>query len=149
LELGPELPAPEVLLCDTSYLAHFERSLRDASRYRHWDRGALERVAAAVLAITPFTLGEIRAGYVLRNWGAARITALENRIAGYVLIPLDSDALDEYAKLHAHCIANGIGIGQNDLWIAAIAISRSMLLITCDRAQAELPGLESIYFPPP
>jgi predicted nucleic acid-binding protein len=146
---APELPAPEVLVCDTSFLGHFERSLRDSSRYRHWPRATLDRIAAAVAAITPFTLAEIRFGYTVAGWGAARIAAIENRLAGYVLIPLDSEALDEYVRLAAHARSNGIEIGHNDLWIAATAGSRDLPLVTSDRTQAQLPGVATIYLPPP
>src|SRR5215211_2599664 len=109
---SPELPAPEVLVCDTSFLSNFERSLRDSSRYGHWPPATLDRIAAAVLAITPFTLAEIRFGYTVASWGVARIAAVENRLAGYVLIPLDPDALDEYVRLAAHARSAGIAIGQ-------------------------------------
>jgi predicted nucleic acid-binding protein len=99
--------------------------------------------------VAPMTLGEIRAGYVVGKWGTARIAETENRLAAYVVIPLDDETLDEYAKLHAYCRTSGIAIGQNDLWIAAVAISRNIPLVTCDRQQAELPGVSSIYLPPP
>jgi predicted nucleic acid-binding protein len=146
---APELAAPEVLVCDTSYISHFERSLRNPDRYRHWPATTLDRISAAILAITPFTLGEVRAGYVTRSWGAARIAQLENRLRGYVLIPLDLGIVDEYAKLHAQCRDAGISIGQNDLWIAATAVSQDLQLVTCDSAQAALPGVDAIYLPAP
>jgi tRNA(fMet)-specific endonuclease VapC len=144
-----EVAGPEILICDTSYISHFERSLRSSARYQHWPAATLDRIASAALAITPFTLGEIRAGYVTRGWGAPRVVQLENRLRGYVLVPLDTATLDEYAKLHAHCRDAGIGIGQNDLWIAAMAISQGVPLVTCDSSQAGLPGVESIYLAPP
>jgi predicted nucleic acid-binding protein len=144
-----EIAAPEVLLCDTSYIGHFERSLRDAGRYRHWCADVLDRIAAAVLAITPFTQGEIRAGYIIRGWGAARIAQMNNRLSGYVLIPLDADALDEYARLKAACRSGGVSLSDNDLWIAAISISQNIELVTCDAQQARLPGVRSIYLSPP
>ena len=144
-----QLAGPEVLVCDTSFISHFENSRRKPARYSHWPVPTLDRIAAAIVSITPFTLAEIRAGYIYAGWGAARIAALENRLSGYVLIPLDDPALDEYANLQARCRTQGITVGHNDLWIAAIAISQGLELVTCDRQQANLPGLRAIHLPPP
>jgi predicted nucleic acid-binding protein len=144
-----EIAAPEVLLCDTSFIGHYGLAGRQPSRYEHWPASTLDRITAAHLGLTPITLGELRAGYVIDKWGAARIAESENRIASYVVVPLDEATLDEYAKLHAHCKTAGVGIGHNDLWIAAVAISRGIPLVTCDRVQSELPGLDAIYLPPP
>jgi predicted nucleic acid-binding protein len=143
-----QLAAPEVLVCDTSFIRHFERAQREPQRYSHWPTSTLDRIARAVLALTPFTLGEVRAGYVEAGWGRARIAVLENRLAGYVLIPLDEPALDEYARLQAYCHKAGVGIGQNDLWIAAIATSQRLPLVTCDKAQSELPSVTPVYLAP-
>jgi len=144
----PELAAPEVIVCDTSFLGHFERSLRDSSKYRHWPPAMLERIAAAVVAITPFTLAEIRQGYIAAGWGEARIIAIENRLASYALIPLDTPTLDQYVEFAVHCRRHGIVIEHNDLWIAATAASRGLPLATSDSQQASLPGLTAIYLPP-
>ncbi|HEX6703071.1 MAG TPA: type II toxin-antitoxin system VapC family toxin [Gaiellaceae bacterium] len=143
------MAAPEVLVCDTSFISHFEQAQRKPERYTHWPSPTLDRIARAVLAVTPFTLGELRAGYLIAGWGPARRAVLENRLAGYVLIPLDEPALADYATLHAHCRSAGVGIDHNDMWIAAIAISQGLELVTCDRAQANLPGVRAIFLPPP
>jgi predicted nucleic acid-binding protein len=143
-----EIAAPEVLLCDTSFISHFERSQRRPERYVHWPAATLDRITRAIQAITPFTQGEVRGGYLAAGLSPARIAVLENQLSGYVLIPLDEPALDAYARLHASCRRSGVSISDNDLWIAAIAISRNLELVTCDRAQANLPGLRSIFLPP-
>ena len=80
--------------------------------------------------------------------GDIRVADSENRLASYVLVPLDGATLEEYSKLHAHCRTTGWTVGQNDLWIAATAISRDLPLVTCDGHQASLPGLTAIYLPP-
>jgi predicted nucleic acid-binding protein len=146
-----EVAAPEVLLCDTSYVSHFERSLRNPARYQHWPSETLDRIAAAFVALNPIALAEIRAGYRTRNWGAARTAHMENQLRSYVLIPLSEATLDAYADLHHHCHTTGRGmLRDNDLWIAATAIERDLVLVTCDRAQSQLAGLrDPIYLPPP
>jgi predicted nucleic acid-binding protein len=99
--------------------------------------------------VAPITLGEIRAGYAIGGWGQARIAESEHRVGAYVVVPLDDATLNEYARLQAHYRKTGIGIGQNDLWIAAVAVSRGLPLVTCDLQQAQLPGVEAIYLSPP
>lgn len=84
-----QVPAHERILCDTSYLGHFERSMRNADRYRHWPTAILDRLTNAFLAITPFTLGEMRAGYMIGGWGPARVAHAENLLRSYILVPLD------------------------------------------------------------
>jgi predicted nucleic acid-binding protein len=144
-----QLEAPEVLVCDTSYISHRERALRDASRYAHWPKAELDRVAAAVLALTPFTLAEIRVGWTRAHWGPERIAEAERRLHAYVVIPLDETTLSEWVRLRVHCFNAGYTLSDNDLWIAATAISHGLPLVTSDKAQSELPGVTAIYLPPP
>jgi predicted nucleic acid-binding protein len=141
--------AAETLLCDTSFVGHYSRSTARPDRYQHWPKATLKRLGNAQLAITPFTLGEARAGYVHSGWGQAHIAAFEGQLASFLLIPLDGPTLDEYANLHAHCKSSGKPLHHNDLWIAAAAISRGLELVSCDAAQCALPGVQSIYLPPP
>jgi hypothetical protein len=73
-----ELPAPEVILCDTSFVSHNALAARRPERYAHWPAATLDRISAATLAITPFTVGEVRAGYIVGKWGPARGVQLES-----------------------------------------------------------------------
>jgi len=144
-----EEDAAETLVCDTSFVGNYARSTIAPSRYGHWPKETLDRLDRAQLAITPFTLGEARAGYVMKRWGPARIAAADNQLASFLLLPLDTLTLEEYAKLHAHCKLSGKPLHHNDLWIAATAISRGLELVTSDAAQSNLPGVRAIYLPPP
>ncbi|HEY0280043.1 MAG TPA: PIN domain-containing protein [Solirubrobacterales bacterium] len=42
-------------------------------------------------------------------------------------------AQDEWARLRAAARANGVAIGDDDLWIAATASTHRCALVTCDR----------------
>jgi predicted nucleic acid-binding protein len=110
----------------------------------------VERLDSAVLAISVFSLAEIRAGRIYANWGQRRSDAQEARLAAFVKIPLDEDILAEYANLHAWHL-RGNTTPHNDLWIAATAISRSFPLASCDddfnRIALDHP-LDHIYLPP-
>ncbi len=139
---------PEVILCDTSFLTHWERARRRPERYAHWDKGVLDRVGGAQLAITPHVLAEVRFGYKAANLGPARVAVIENTLASFLLIPLDEPTLDSYVDLRVHCKENGRGIGFHDCWIAATARSRGVPLVTCDQGQRDLPDLETIFLPP-
>jgi len=102
-------------------------------RYEHWSTATLERIDAAILAISVMTLAEARYGYLKAGWGETRIAEEEGRLAAYLLVPLDPGVLDEWARLRAVCEAAAIAVPDNDLWIAATAAARRYPLVTCDR----------------
>jgi predicted nucleic acid-binding protein len=64
-------------------------------------------------------------------------------------LPLDSQIIDEWARLRAESAAIGLTIGDNDLWIAATASSYRAPLVTCDLDQCRIEQLlpEVIYLP--
>jgi predicted nucleic acid-binding protein len=143
------IPSPEVLVCDTSFLGHAENARHRPSLYQHWDREMLDRISRAILAITPFTLAEVRFGYRAKGFGAARVAAIENNLRSFLLIPLDEQALETYVDLKVELRHAGRALGFHDCWIAAVAISQGRPLISCDRGHEDLPSLETIYLPPP
>ena len=137
-------------MCDTSFLKHFEKSRHRPGKYETWDRATLNRVGSAILAITPFTLAEVRYGYSVASLGPARVAAIENQLRTFLLIPIDERVLDTYVSLKVDCHRAGRGIGFHDCWIAATALSQGLPLVTCDKDQRDLPsGPETIYFPVP
>jgi predicted nucleic acid-binding protein len=141
---------PEVILCDSSFVGVQERALRRPDATAHWPAEAVARLDAAVLALSVFSLAEIRAGRIYANWGQSRSDAQEARLAAFVQIPLDEDILNEYANLHAWHL-HGNTTPHNDLWIAATAISRGFPLVSCDsdfkRIVVDHP-LDHMYLPP-
>lgn len=126
-------PAVERLLCDTSFHAHAKKRAQAPERYEHWAPATIERIDAAILAISVMTLAEARYGYLKAGWGERRIAEEEGRLAAYLLVPLDPGVLDEWARLRAVCEAAAIAVPDNDLWIAATAATRGYPLVTCDR----------------
>lgn len=143
-----ELAAPEVLLCDTSFFVHLDKSKRNPSRYTEWSRTDLDRVAHAILAITPFTIAEVRVGYVRRGWGPGKVSVVEQQLSGFALIPLDESILAQYVDLRVECERQGRKMGYHDCWIVATAISQAIPLVTCDRGMLDR-GADVIYFSPP
>ena len=133
-----EQNSPEILLCDSSFIAPLSALRAHPERYRHWDEGIVERVDAAILAISVVTLAEARFGYLNADWGKRKIDEWERRFASFLQIPLDFPDLDEWARLKDLAKRGGIAISDNDLWIAATASTRGHPLLTCDKDQLRL-----------
>lgn len=129
---------PERLLCDTSFVGASAKRLARPGLFAHWPAETVRRIDAAILAISVITLAEARYGYLNANWGAARIDREERRLAGFLQIPLDPVAIDEWARLRVSSRQNGWNVGDNDLWIAATATARGYALVTCDSDQARI-----------
>jgi tRNA(fMet)-specific endonuclease VapC len=108
----------------------------------------LDRLDRAYLAITPFTIAEEKVGLLKSGWSESRKRAHEQRLGRLVLIPLDHEIIDVYAELRVECETKGQSFGYHDLWIGATAKSRGIPLVSCDRRQCEIPGIEAIYLPP-
>lgn len=142
--------APEVILCDSSFVGVQERALKVPSVTAHWASDVVSRLDAAYLAVSVFSLAEIRAGRIHGDWSQRRSDAQEARLAAFLKIPLDEDIVGEYATLHAWHL-KGNTTPHNDLWIAATAVSRGLPLVSCDghfkRIARDHP-LQHIYLPP-
>ena len=60
-------------------------------------------------------------------------------------LPLSEDCANEYARIRAHLEAAGSRIGENDLWIAAIAVGHGAAIVTRNRREFErVPGLAMV-----
>lgn len=145
-----EQSSPEILLCDSSFIAPLSALHWHPERYRHWDAATIERVDAAILAISVVTLAEARFGYREAGWGKRKIDEWELRLASFLQLPLDFPGLDEWARLKYLAKRGGIAISDNDLWIAATASTRNHPLVTCDKDQLRLDlhlPVDVIYLP--
>jgi len=141
---------PEVILCDTSLVSVLEMAEKRPELVTHWPQDARERLDAAFLAISIFSIAELRAGRIAANWGQSRAERQEKRLtASFVTIPLDDDALNAYTVLHAWS-NRGNKTPHNDMWIAATAISRGLPLASCDEHFERIAAshdLQHIYLP--
>jgi predicted nucleic acid-binding protein len=94
------------------------------------------------VATTVITLAELNAG-VLAAGSAdvpARRMATLDAVADMVALPVDEDAARVWARLRVHLAEAGRRMGSNDLWIAAIAVSRGLPVITQDDDFTALEG---------
>ena len=94
------------------------------------------------VATTVITLAELNAGILAAGSAdvRARRLATLDAVADMVAIPADEDAARVWARLRVHLAEAGRRMGVNDLWIAAIAVSRGLPVITQDDDFSALDG---------
>jgi predicted nucleic acid-binding protein len=94
------------------------------------------------VATTVITLAELNAGILAAGSAdvRARRLATLDVVSDMEALPVDEDAARVWARLRVHLAETGRRMGINDLWIAAIAISRGLPVITQDDDFAALDG---------
>jgi predicted nucleic acid-binding protein len=95
------------------------------------------------VATTVITLAELHVGVLAAATSeirAQRLATLES-IADVELLPADDEAARMWARLRMHLAETGRRVRINDLWIAAIAASKGLPVITQDDDFAALDGV--------
>lgn len=91
-----------------------------------------ERIAAVgedAVCIDLIVAGEIRFGVAKRN--SAGLTKQANRVLSAIeLLPMEPSVEEHYADIRLVLERAGHPIGPNDLWIAAHARARRLILVT-------------------
>jgi len=101
------------------------------------ESGIPEAVATTVITLAELNAGILAAGSA--DLRARRLATLD-AVADIVALPVDEDAARVWARLRVHLAETGRRMGINDLWIAAIAVSRGLPVITQDDDFAALDG---------
>ena len=99
---------------------------------------------ARALAVSVVTVAEIKRGAISARWGEERSKELDDHLRGYLVLTVDVEVADEWARLRARCDDLGRQKGDNDLWIAATAKRHDLPLATLDRDHHDIPGLNLI-----
>lgn len=83
-------------------------------------------------ATTVITVAELNAGILVAGSTEirARRLATLNAVADMVALPVDENAARVWARLRVHLAEAGRRMGVNDLWIAAIAVSLDLPVVT-------------------
>ncbi len=103
-----------LLLLDTSVLT----LLTDPGiSHPEWD----PLVTGKALVVSFVTVGETLHGAMKANWGPKRIAAMEARLRAYPVIPGTVGVARKYAELRRWFFQQ---VGENDLWIAACALTQ-------------------------
>jgi predicted nucleic acid-binding protein len=105
-----------------------------------------ESLIPAEVATTVITLGELTLGVLAATTSdarAQRLATLES-VADMEMLPVDEEAARVWARLRIHLAETGRRVRINDLWIAAIAASRTLPVITQDDDFAALDGARGL-----
>jgi predicted nucleic acid-binding protein len=105
-----------------------------------------EALIPAEVATTVVTLAELHIGVLAARTSeirAQRLATLES-VADMETLPADEEAARMWARLRIYLAETGRRVRINDLWIAAIAASRALPVITQDDDFAALDGTANL-----
>ncbi|ORW03593.1 ribonuclease [Mycobacterium lacus] len=122
-------------MLDTSvFIAQESGRLPDASRLP-------DELATTVVTVAELNLGVLAAASA--DIRAQRLATLD-ATADIVAFPVDDDAARMWARLRIHLAEAGRRVRINDLWIAAIAASRGLPVVTQDDDFDPLDGVAGL-----
>lgn len=96
-----------------------------------------DEVATTVITVAELNSGVLAAGSA--ELRAQRLATLD-AVADMAALPVDEDAARVWARLRVYLVETGGRMGINDLWIAAVAVSRGLPVVTQDDDFAALEG---------
>ena len=96
-----------------------------------------EQAATTVITVAELNAGILAAGSTEIR---ARRLATLNAVADMVALPVGENAARVWARLRVHLAEAGRRMGVNDLWIAAIAVSLDLPVVTQDDGFTALEG---------
>ncbi len=98
------------------------------------------------VATTVITVAELNAGVLAAadtDTRAQRLATL-NAVADLGALPVDEDAAPMWARMRVHVAEAGRRVRINDLWIAAVAASRGLPVVTQDGDFDALDGVAGL-----
>jgi predicted nucleic acid-binding protein len=125
-----------------------DRGLLDTSVFIASETGRGLDVARmpAEVAASVITLAELQAGVLAARDVATRARRLAtlDTLVDLEVLPVDEGAARAWARLRLHLAEQGRRINVNDLWIAAIALSRDLPVVTQDGDFDPLEGVDEL-----
>lgn len=104
-----------------------------------------ERVAGRRVLIGFQTRAELLAGARAGHWGTRRYEGLVRQLERTPTISLDESVLQAYVDLTVNTRSSGHALHQKqhvaDRWVAAVAIAKSLPLLSGDQVYRGAPGL--------
>ena len=97
-------------------------------------------------AVSVVTVAELQAGVLAASdvdVRARRLLTLD-ALGDIELIDVDESAARTWARMRAHLAESGRRVNVNDLWIAAVAASRGLPVVTQDEDFAPLEGVAGL-----
>lgn len=123
-------------MLDTNTVSYIAKGNSPAARARLEALGAGERVC-----ISSITEAELRYGLARRPAAQALRASVERLLLKLNTLPWGSKAAAVYGTLRAGLEADGIGLSQLDLQIAAHAVAVGAVLVTNDKAFKQVKAL--------
>lgn len=98
------------------------------------------------VATTVITMAELNAGVLAARTAEIRARRLRtlDAVADMTALPVDEEAVRLWALLRVHLAETGRRVRINDLWIAAIAASKRMPVVTQDEDFDALEGVANL-----
>lgn len=93
------------------------------------------------LFIPSISVGELTYGAMRCARPAHEMAQVRRLLHHMAVAPVDWNAALEYGILKAHLAAQGQLLEDNDLFIASIALSKGLILVTHDKGFARVPNL--------
>lgn len=122
---------PETLLLDTNILVHLVRRDRVGMQLKIGYDLLLREPRPVICAVTE---GELRSLLLQFGWGTQKAEQARYLLRYFQHIPIEDENIYEaYAVLDAYSESIGQPMGKNDLWIAAVAASLDLHLLTTDK----------------
>lgn len=125
------MAAPDTVLLDTDVFSYVFSKSQSAARF-------LPHLNGRIAALTFVTVGELLKGAYDKNWGARRLSQMEDYIrAHFVVLPPHALLARHWAEIMVGAKRKGHPLGHNDAWIAASAIAAGCPLLTNNRKHFE------------
>lgn len=128
-----------IYLLDTNTISYIAKGRSPAARMR------LESLAPDEKAcISSITEAELRYGLARRPQAHALHAAVDGMLLKLQILPWDTGDAAAYGELRASLEAKGISLAELDMLIAAQAVAHQAVLVTTDKAFAQVAALHRI-----
>lgn len=95
-------------------------------------------------SISVIVMGELQYGAQKSSRAKSNLVLLTNFFFSVSIVPIDEKIAAKYGEVKNQLHSHGINIPENDIWIAATAISRQCSLLTYDAHFKSVAGLDAI-----
>ena len=98
---------------------------------------------ARELALPLIVYGELLVGAEKSNRSQRVLQQIEMLLESHVVFDVTESVAAHYARIRADLEKRGVTIGENDMWIAAMAVAHGVTLVTNNTGEfSRVPGLK-------